>query len=226
MRVIGYVRVSTEEQASGGHSLDAQRAKLESYAKLYDLELIGIECDAGLSAKSLDRPGIQAALAALRDGRADGMLIAKLDRLTRSIADWQTLIDEFFGEKPAKQLASVGDQIDTRTAAGRLVLNVLLAVAQWEREIIGERTKDALRHKIKRGERCGRLRFGYDLAVDKVNLVPNAAEQMSIQTMRELRANGYSLQEICDELAGRGLPTKSGALAWLPGTVRTILQRA
>jgi DNA invertase Pin-like site-specific DNA recombinase len=98
----------------------------------------------GHSAKSFNRPGLQNALQALRSGKAKGLLIAKLDRLTRSVSDWQTLIDDYFGEKAGKSLFSVADSIDTRSSAGRLVLNVLLSVAQWEREAIGERTRDAL----------------------------------------------------------------------------------
>jgi DNA invertase Pin-like site-specific DNA recombinase len=182
MKVIGYIRVSTEEQASHGQSLDAQRAKLEAYAKLYDLELVGVIVDAGASGKSLDREGLQESLTKLRKGGAAGLLIAKLDRLSRSVKDWNTLIDGYFGEKAGKQLFSVADSIDTRTAAGRLVLNVLMSVAQWERETIGERTRDALQHKIRvKGERCGKVRFGFDLAADGKTLVPNAVEQEAIQ---------------------------------------------
>src|SRR5208282_3101341 len=127
MRVIGYPRVSTEEQATSGQSLSAQRSKLEAYAKLYDLELVEIIEDAGESGKTLNRPGLQRALAMIRAGEADGLVICKLDRLTRSIGDWQELIDGFFGEKAGKHLFSVSDAIDTRSAAGRLVLNVLLS---------------------------------------------------------------------------------------------------
>ena len=104
----------------------------------------------------------------IRSGKASGLVIAKLDRLSRSVVDWNTLIDGYFGEKAGKQIFSVADSIDTRTAAGRLVLNVLMSVAQWERETIGERTKDALQHKIRNGERCGKVRFGFRLADDGV----------------------------------------------------------
>jgi len=153
MRVVCYCRVSTADQADGGISLEAQVAKMQAYAALYDLTIVEVVTDAGESAKSLNRPGLQAALGMLKAGKADGLLIVKLDRLTRSIADWQDLIDAYFGERGGKQLLSVNDSIDTRTAAGRLVLNVLITVAQWERETIGERTKEALRHKICHGAR-------------------------------------------------------------------------
>ena len=92
MKVIGYTRVSTEEQATNGQSIGAQRAKLEGYAKLYDLDLVAVIEDAGVSAKTLNRPGLRKALEMLRKGEADGILIAKLDRLTRSVGDWQELL--------------------------------------------------------------------------------------------------------------------------------------
>ena len=122
-RVIGYVRVSTEGQADGGVSLDAQRAKLAAYCVALDLDLVCIEEDAGLSAKTLDRPALARALDALRAGRADALLVAKLDRLTRSVRDLGTLVDTYFAAGKWA-LLSVADSIDTRSAAGRLVLNV------------------------------------------------------------------------------------------------------
>lgn len=225
MKVIGYIRVSTEEQAANGQSLDAQRAKLEAYAALYDLELVEIITDAGASAKSLNRPGLQDALTKLRRGVADGLVIAKLDRLTRNVGDWQRLIDGYFGDKAGKQLFSVADSIDTRTAAGRLVLNVLLSVAQWERETIAERTADALQHKIRKGERCGKVRFGYELAADGKTLVAVPSEQEAIALMKELRAAGQTLRDIAAELNRRGIQTKEGG-QWKHTTVSGILARA
>lgn len=225
MKVIGYIRVSTEEQATNGQSLDAQRAKLEAYANLYDLELVEIIADGGASAKSLNRPGLRDALAKLRGGVADGLVIAKLDRLTRNVGDWQRLIDAYFGDKAGKQLFSVADSIDTRTAAGRLVLNVLLSVAQWERETIAERTKDALQHKIGKGERCGKVRFGYALAADGKTLVAVPSEQEAIELMKKLRAAGQTLRDIAAELNRRGIQTKEGG-QWKHTTVSGILARA
>ncbi len=89
-RVVGYARVSTEDQAREGVSLAAQRAKLEAYATALDLELVAVREDAGVSAKTLDRPGLRAALEDLRAGRADALLVPKLDRLTRSVRDLGT----------------------------------------------------------------------------------------------------------------------------------------
>lgn len=224
MKVIAYARVSTADQADHGISLEAQGAKLASYAALYDLAIVETIVDAGESAKSLNRPGLQRALAMLRRGEADGLVIVKLDRLTGSVADWQTLIDDHFGERAGKQLFSVNDSIDTRTAAGRLVLNVILSVAQWERETTGERTREALRHKMASGERCGKVRFGFDLASDGKTLVPNG-EQAAITLMADLRAAGRTLRQIAAELTTRGIPTKEGGMIWTHTAVGRILQR-
>ncbi len=226
MKVIGYIRVSTEEQAAGGVSLAAQREKLAAYAKLYELDLVEVIEDAGQSGKTLQRPGLQRALEAIRRGRADGLLIVKLDRLSRSVVDWNVLIDGYFGERAGKQLFSVADSIDTRTAAGRLVLNVLMSVAQWERETIGERTKDALQHKIRKGERCGKVRFGYRLAADGRTLEAEASEQEAIRLMGQLQAAGESLREIAAELTRRGILTKEHNTEWKHTTVARILSRA
>jgi len=225
MKIIAYARVSTTDQADNGVSLEAQTAKLAAYAALYDLEIVETISDAGESAKSLNRSGLQRALGMLRKGEADGLVIVKLDRLTRSVADWQTLIDGYFGERAGKQLMSVSDSIDTRTAAGRLVLNVLMSVAAWERETCAERTRDALRHKIRNGERVGKVRFGYDLAADGVGLVENNAEQQAIATMLELRQAGATYRAIAAELSERGIRPKE-ANSWSHAAVRRILARA
>ena len=153
-RTIAYLRVSTDKQADKGVSLDAQRAKVAAYAELYDLDLVEVIVDAGVSAKTLDRPGLSRALDMLRKGQADALLVVKLDRLTRSVRDLGELVAGPFAPGKAA-LLSVGEQIDTRSAAGRLVLNVLASVSQWEREAIGERTAAAMQHKASVGEYIG-----------------------------------------------------------------------
>jgi site-specific DNA recombinase len=225
MRVICYCRVSTTDQADKGVSLESQQVKLAAYSSLYDLTVVETITDAGESAKSLNRPGLKRALDMLSRGEADGLAVVKLDRLTRSVADWQTLIDGHFGDRAGKQLFSVADSIDTRTAAGRLVLNVLLSVAQWERETTGERTREALQHKIRNRERVGAVRFGYDLANDGQSLTPNASEQSTIRLMQELRSAGLSLRKIAAELTQRGIVTKEGLAKWSHATVDYILRQ-
>ena len=225
MNVIGYARVSTAEQATGGVSLEAQEAKLRAYCDLHELNLVEIIVDAGESAKTLKRPGLQRGLAMLKRKAAEGLVVCKMDRLSRSVKDWNTLIDNYFGEKAGKQLFSVTDSIDTRTAAGRLVLNVLMSVAQWEREAIGERTKDALRHKKTTGQRVGKVPFGSTLLTDGKTLVPDPAELETISIIKSMRGEGQTLRQIAAELDRRGIATKEGNGHWTHTAVARILDR-
>ena len=224
MKVVGYVRVSTTEQATDGVSLAAQKQKLSLYAELHDLDLVEVIEDAGVSAKTIKRPGLQRALEMLANGEADGLAVVKLDRLSRSVKDWNVLIDKHFGEKAGKSLLSVSDSIDTRTAAGRLVLNVLMSVSQWEREAIGERTRDALQHKKSKGERVGTIPYGYTLADDGCSLIPNESEKAVIAEILRMRANGDSYRAMATELNRRNIPSKSGK-GWAHTTVSKIVKR-
>jgi len=219
-KAIGYIRVSTQEQATNGVSLDAQASKIRAYASLYDIELLDIIVDAGVSAKSLKRDGLQNALQMLDTGLADALIIFKLDRLTRNVSDWNTLIADYF---TSKALLSVSDQIDTRTAAGRLCLNVLMSVAQWEREAIGERTSTALQHKIAQGDHVGSPAYGFEM-VDK-KLVKVGSECEAIALIQQLKADGLNLQAIADYLNDQGIATKRGG-KWYPTTVKNILCKA
>jgi len=225
LRVDGYIRVSTEEQAREGSSLILQREKIEWYCKAHDLELVRIECDAGVSAKTLEREGVAAVLDDLQRGRVDGLVVIKLDRLTRSLRDWAHLIERFFDDRAGRRLFSVSDSIDTRTAAGRMVLNLLMTVAQWEREVIAERTRDALQGKIGRGERCGRVRFGYALADDGKTLVPDPVQQKAIDFMRQWEAQGKTYRDMVALLTEMGIETKEPGGVWRPGVVYKILTR-
>lgn len=208
-RTVAYVRVSTEKQADRGVSLEAQEAKLRAYAQLYALDLLEVIVDAGLSAKSLDRPGLGRALAMLRSGEAEALLVVKLDRLTRSVRDLGELVEDYFADPNGPALLSVAEQIDTRSAAGRLVLNVLGAVSQWEREAIGERTSAAMRHMAAQGAYTGGAApFGY--RVEAGSLVEHAAEQAAIRAARQARAAGLSLRAIADQLEAHGYRTRTG----------------
>jgi|SRR5882724_2531009 DNA invertase Pin-like site-specific DNA recombinase len=141
--VMAYVRVSTDKQVEHRHSLDAQQAKLMAYAALYDLDLVAMEVDAGVTAKTLQRPALQQALTRLKTGEAVALLVVKLDRLTRSVRDLGILVETYFLAGKWSPM-SVSEQINTRTAAGRMVLKILAAVSQWERETIGKRTAEAI----------------------------------------------------------------------------------
>ena len=225
-KVIGYVRVSTDQQAEGGVSLDAQRAKLAAYALALDLELVAVFEDAA-SAKTLARPGLSAALAALEAGQAEALVVVKLDRLTRSVRDLLALVDRYFAARFS--LLSVADSIDTRSAAGRLVLKVLTSVAEWEREAIGERTRDALVQVRREGVRLGGSALGWSRgastdAKGRRVVELEQGEAATVARIVELRAAGRSLQEIASTLTAEGHATKRGG-TWASATVYKVLRR-
>ena len=219
-RIVGYVRVSTDKQADGGHSLEAQRAKLAAYAELHDAELVAVFEDAGLSAATLDRPGLDGALAALDRGEGDAVLVVKLDRLTRSTRDLGALLDRATAGGWA--LLSVAESLDTATAAGRLVVSVLGAVAQWEREAAGERTAAAMAAMQAAGLYTGGMvPYGYRVSEDG-RLVVEPSEVAMLEAARELHRAGLSLRAIGRALAERGHLPRGGA-AWSAAVVSRLI---
>lgn len=221
LRVVGYTRVSTEEQAKSGLGMEAQEKKIRAYAELFDLDLVAIIADEGISGKTMNRPGLHEVCDLLERKDVQGVIVAKLDRLTRSVSDLGIMVKTLF-EKA--ELFSVSEQVDTRSAAGRLVLNVLVSVAQWERETICERTKDALESKKARNEKTGGYTpFGKSEVEGK--LENNAAEQEIIAIINEKRASGYTLKAIAEFLNAEGIPTKNGK-EWGITQVARVLKAA
>jgi site-specific DNA recombinase len=208
MRAIGYVRVSTDKQSEKGISLDAQTEKIRAMAVVHGAELMEVVQDGGESAKSLNRPGIQRVLGMIERREVQAVIIAKLDRLTRSVKDLCELLELF--ERRGVALISVAESLDTGSAAGRLVMNIMAAVSQWEREAIGERTRDALQHKRGQGERVGNIAFGYRLAPDGKHVELDPGEQTVLTDIRELRDSGVSLRRIAITLNERSLTTRRG----------------
>ena len=211
MKAIGYVRVSTEKQTDFGVSLEAQSEKVRAMAVVQDAELAEVIIDAGESAKSLNRPGMARLLSLVDAGAVDTVIIAKLDRLTRSVKDLAELLERF--TRRGVSLVSVAESLDTGTAAGRLVLNIMVSVSQWEREAIGERTRDAMQHKRANGERVGTVPFGHRTAADGFHLEADPAEQSILSRIRELKAAGCTTRQIADELNRQGFTTRRGT-AW------------
>jgi site-specific DNA recombinase len=138
----------------------------------------------------------------------DAVIIAKLDRLTRSVADLAELLKRL--ERRSVSLVSVAESLDTGSAAGRLVLNIMVSISQWEREAIGERSRDAMRHKRANGERVGTVPFGYRLAEDGVHLEPEDTEQGILHRMQELKSQGHATRQIATELNRQGFRTRRG----------------
>ena len=223
MKAIGYVRVSTGDQADSGLSLQHQKNKIKAYCEAMDIELSDIMIDAGYSAKSLIRPAMQHVLELVKTKAVDAIVILKLDRLTRSVKDLGELVELI--EKKGVALVSVQDSINTTTAAGRLCLNMLASISQWEREAISERTSAALQVKKASGQRVGTIPFGYNLADDGISLIENSDEQKTLNLIRQLRDRGMSFNRIAADLTRRGIATKKGG-KWFAKTVSNLCQGA
>jgi DNA invertase Pin-like site-specific DNA recombinase len=220
MKALGYVRVSTDKQADRGVSLEAQAEKIRAMAVVHNAKLAEIIVDGGESAKSLNRPGMARLLAMVDAGEVQTVIIAKLDRLTRSVKDLCTLLERF--ERRGVALVSVAESLDTSSAAGRLVLNIMTAVSQWEREAIGERTRDAMRHKRSNGERVGNIAYGFRLAADGRHLEPDPGEQKVLAEIRRLRQDGATLRGIAAALNHRALQTRRGTAWRLESVARAL----
>lgn len=220
IRAVGYVRVSTEEQASSGLSLSHQKTRIVAFAKASDFDLVEVINEPGKSAKNLERPGLTRALEILEGGEAQALVVLSLDRLTRSVKDLGHLVEFFDRTKTA--LVSVQDSINTLTAAGRLVLNVLGSIAQWEREAIAERTTAALAVKRDRGEKTGgTVPYGFDVDSEG-RLIHNPREQEALKLIKRLRQRGYSLRKIGERLTDQGFPPKKGG-SWHPQVIKKII---
>jgi len=222
MKTVGYVRVSTERQVDFGVSLEAQEAKIRAMAIVRGGDLDEVIVDGGESAKDLNRPGVQRLLALVDAGKVDAVIVAKLDRLTRSVKDLCGLLELF--EKRKVALISVAESLDTGSAAGRLVITIMGAVSQWEREAIGERTRDALRHKRSQGRRVGNIAFGSRLAADGEHLEADAGELAALAEIRRLRGEGTTLRGIAAALNHRAYRTRRGTPWRLESVARALKQ--
>jgi DNA invertase Pin-like site-specific DNA recombinase len=194
-----------------------------------DIELVDIVADEGYSASTLKRPGLQVALAMLRRGQAEALIVVKLDRLTRCVKDLATLCEQYFAAGRPSTLLSLSDAIDTRSASGKLVLNVLTSVAQWEREAISDRTREALAHLLRQGVKLGGAPYGWRYsdeldASGRHMLAEVPAEQDAIQRICAMYDADVPMLEICARLQAEGLPPRGPR--WHKRTLYRILERA
>ena len=202
---LAYVRVSTSEQVENGASLDAQRATLvaEAAKRGWAVELVA---DEGFSAKSLKRPGLQGALERLDSGQADYLLAVRLDRVSRSVSDFAGLLDR--AVKKGWGLTLLSPNIDTSDPAGRFTANVLASAAQYERELIGVRTREGMAQRRSEGVRLGR---------------PRSMSTEIVERIRDARTQGHSLRRIAGDLTADGVPTAQGGSRWYASTVKAVL---
>lgn len=204
--VYGYLRVSTGEQADSGAGLAAQRAAITREAVTRGWENIEFVEDGGFSGGTLNRPGISALLPKLR--RDDVLVVAKLDRLSRSLVDAVGLLET--SQRHGWTLVALDLGVDTSTPTGRLVASVMGAVGAWEREVIRERTRDAMAAK----KAAGGVRYGHRSSL------PDSVQD----EVERLVESGLSLSEVARQMTSRGIPTAQGAATWYASTVGSVLR--
>jgi DNA invertase Pin-like site-specific DNA recombinase len=206
-RVLAYVRVSTEEQRESGAGLAAQRAAILAECEYRGWHLVDVIEDGGYSAKDLKRPGVRIALEALRTGEAEALVVAKLDRLSRSMLDFASIMSA--AQKQGWALVALDCAVDTTTPAGEAMANVLATFAQFERRLISQRTKEALAVKKAQGVQLGR---------------PRRLPEAVVERICEDRSRGMTLSAIADSLNAEDVPTAQGGKRWYASTVRAVLQ--
>lgn len=222
--MIGYVRVSTEQQASEGISLEAQRARIVAWCDLNEFRLAGIYVDAGMSGKRADnRPELQTAIEAVVRCRGI-LLVYSLSRLARSTKDTLSISDRL--DKADADLVSLSEKIDTTSAAGKMVFRMLAVLAEFERDLISERTMTALHHKRERGGRMGQIPYGYAVGADGDSLVAAEYEQSVIRAIHAMRLDGCTLKAIAEKLKADRVPNKAGRCSWNTTQIHRILRRS
>lgn len=237
--VLAYLRVSTDEQGRSGLGLDAQRTAIEDAAKGKRWNVARWIEDRGESGKSLERPGIQEALALMEDSGPDVLVAAKLDRLSRSAIDFMTLVKRAREHGWALVVLDLG--VDMTTPVGKFVAGVMAQVAELERDMIRERTRAALEAAQQRGTHVGRPPWGFmvnprrdesgepqllpDLDLFDLDDTDAARQRIvdTVRTMRDRREQDDSYQAIADHLNAEGVPTSTGRGRWHPTSVRNVL---
>jgi site-specific DNA recombinase len=217
----GYIRVSTNEQVQG-YGLEAQKASIECYAKAMGYELERIYMDEGVSGAKLDRPALNELRAAVQEGKYVGVIVFKLDRISRMLKDILILNDDEF-EQNGTAIISVKEQFDTSTAIGRFFFQMIGSFSEFEREIIKERTLAGKKEKAKQGKFAGGTApYGYTAVDKELVVVPEQAKV--VRKVFVMRNEGKTLQAIADELNTANVPTKRGG-HWSKVHIRDMLNR-
>lgn len=204
IRAIGYCRVSTAEQGDSRAGLDSQEATIRAEIQRRGWELVEIRSDVA-SGKSLKhRPQLARTLNDMRLGNADALVVAKLDRLSRSVLDFAGVMQTAQEQKWSLVVLDLG--VDTTSTNGKLIAHIMIALAQWERELIGDRTRAALKVVRARGTHIGRR---------------SGISSETLRTIRMLRDSGQSWQRIADALEREKVPTGQGG-QWHAATVRKL----
>lgn len=233
LRLLAYARVSTESQADRGVSLADQEVRLKAYAAAIGAELVAVICEQASGRLSPDRrPELAKILSRVRAGEVDGVLVLRLDRLTRRMKDAVSLLDE--SSRKGWRLLSVQESLDTGSPVGRFVANLMASLAALEAEQVSERTRAGLAQVAREGRaRSGRLPYGWRNADgrekqkrgDRRRLVPHDGEQKTLRRMLSLNRKGLGACAVATRLNAAKVPSRSGR-PWTMGNTRSILATA
>ncbi len=214
-----YTRVSTEDQAKEGFSLDAQLDKLRAYCKARDWDIAGEYIDDGYSGRNTKRPAYRRLLKDI--DKWDTLLVIKMDRIHRNSKNFMLMMEEL--KKDEKEFVSMTESLDTSTAMGRFVMDIIQRIAQLESEQIGERVYDGMAQKARTNG--GALGFNIPYGYNYINnrLVVNNQEAKIVKNIFDLYLDGMSMQKIADYLNEKNIPTKRKK-KWRSQTVSKILK--
>lgn len=221
---IGYARVSTNEQARHGISLEMQVDRIRAYAASQGIELVDVIVEEGISASRhmRNRPGGIELIDRIEREKIEHVIIWRLDRAFRNTIDALSQTEAWDKSGVAMHVVDVGGAaIDTKGAMGRFVFQILVGLAEMERNVTAERTASVLKHKKDAGKVYNHAPFGQNRVGD--DLIPNEQEQAILREMRKLKDQGQSLRYIARYLTEKGIPTKNGGV-WHPQTVKNMLE--
>jgi DNA invertase Pin-like site-specific DNA recombinase len=225
MKTAIYRRVSTDEQAESGAGLEAQEDACRARAVRDGLAIIGMFTDEVSGSIGLEgRPALLDAIATL--GKGDVLMVAKRDRIGRLDPLRLGMIEAAVARRGARIVSVAGEGTESDDPSNILMRRMVDAFAEYERLVIGARTKAAMRAKARRNERVGAVPFGFDLLDDGTTLTINATEQAVIARIKILRSEGFTLREIAAELTHQGVTTKEGKAKWSHQSIVKILARA
>jgi len=212
MKLVGYIRVSTEEQAKEGLSLDAQKEKISKYTSLFDAQLVDIVADPGVSAGNPleDRSGGKRIIEMVNNKEVDGVVSLKLDRLFRNASDCLNVVEKWDKQSTSLHLIEMGQQaINTAGPMGKFFITIMAGVAELERNQIRERTTLVMQHMKEQGLYTGgRPPYGYK--VENGRIVVDEKERNVINSITTMRDNGLFLKQIASELKDLGVLSRAG----------------
>ena len=220
MKVLGYVRVSSEIQKKKNNSIPLQKKKINEYCQLNDFELIDVYEDNGISGMSIDkRNGYKSMIQYLNDNDIDAIVVWSLSRLGRKMKD----VVEFMDYLKQNNIGfySIKENLNNNDKIGSLIMNILSSINEFEVEVIRERIKDVKRNKKQNGEVYGRMMYGFDNVNGK--MVENKDEKRVISRIKNFRSRGWSWRKISNRLNESNIKSKEDKI-WYDGSVYNMMK--